>query len=145
MTIYAFVENNRIYQVELEKCSLKTYQFFGNLEHLLTHKEMYYIIGDEIKLNPNFETEQREMSLLRNLEFIRDKRKPLLKAFDTLEMKRKFILDGFIAVGEFPFIDSMSNERWIEIKIWRDVLRDLTEDLLNYQFPETPLEVKQFI
>ena len=144
MIIYAIVDK-RIVDLSLDNTSYKKYQFYGNVEHLFAHKDMYFVVGDEIKPNPNYDQEQLEIKATYNLSIIRDKRKPLLQAFDIVEMKRKFALEGFIAEGEFPFLDTMTEERWLEIKQWRDNLRDLTDgDLINYVFPETPPEVKYF-
>lgn len=143
MIIYAKVDD-RIYHAQAEPCDLPKYQFYGNLEHLLSHLERYHVVGDEIKLDPNFEANVLEKNINRNLKYIRDERKPLLRAFDTLEFKRRFILEGFISQGEFPFIDEMTEDRWQEIKAWRDQLRDLTEGV-NVVFPETPQEVTKFL
>ena len=147
MVIYA-IHDQQLTTITTDKISdsQSKFNFNGNLDHLLTNPSMYHVKGDTIELDPDYINKRVKVTAFRNLQQIRENRKPLLTAFDTLEMKRKFILDGFIAKGEFPFIDSMTPERWEEIKHWRDTWRNLPDtDLLNVNYPDTPEEITYFL
>jgi hypothetical protein len=145
--VYITQNGNQIFAPTLERDENKTkYNFFGDFEHLKTYPHMYYIKNDEIKLNPNYEKEHNEQKALANLHHIRELRKPLFRAFDTLEMKYMGIQQGFIEDDEFPLIAEITPERWEEIKAWRNRLRDMTKgNLLNFTFPPTPPEVELFL
>lgn len=148
MTVYTIYLNNKICYVTLEKehDDMQKFNFFGNFEHLKNNMQMYHVVGDEIKLNPNYEKQKKETQARANLRYIRDLRKPLFQAFDTLENKYINMQQGFISDDEFPFIAEITEERWEKIKEWRNQLRDITNgNLLNYQFPPTPIEVEQFL
>ncbi len=148
MNVYTIYLNNQICYATLEKEheDMTRFNFFGNFEHLKGNLQMYHVVGDEIKLDKDYEKKIEIATAKRNLQIIRDLRKPLLQAFDTLENKYIGIQQGFIGDDEFPLIAEITNERWEEIKVWRNQLRDVTNgDLLNYSFPDIPKEVELFL